>query len=125
MKKYIFILGLMIAGFASYAQVSLANTKWAGSISAPSPVDVDFVFTADKFDIQLGGESLEEMAYTLKGDTITVKKTVGKSPCEDGSTATYKVVIKDDKLVITPISEPCEMRGNAFDPAGYARIKEQ
>lgn len=124
MKTILFSVVLVIS--CTFAKAQLANTKWSGSIMAPSIVDVNLVFSKDTLKITVAGQSdvLEAMTYTVKDIVITIKKVFGGSPCDDGSSATMKYIIKGDNLFLSVLNDPCEPRKNAWPPEPFVRAKE-
>jgi len=102
------------------AQVSLANTKWAGTIFAPEPIEVVFDFKKDALVLVYNDKDIESMAYQLKGDTITLKKLKGASPCAD-ETGRYLYKVEKDVLTLKVIKDDCETRSTAFAPEGYKK----
>lgn len=121
--KIVFTILFCSLAIAGFSQVTLTNTKWTGVANIPDPYDVQLEFKKDTFLLIADAQTIETMWYGMKGDTITIKKLVGMSPCDEQE-GTYKITIKDDKLILTAISDPCMPRVNAFTPEGYLRKKE-
>ena len=124
MKAILFSFVLLIS--CTFAKAQLANTRWSGSIMAPSIVDVNLVFTKDTLKITVAGQSdvLETMTYTVKDSVITIKKVFGGSPCNDGSSATMKYIIKGNNLFLSVLNDPCEARKNAWPPEPFVKLKD-
>jgi hypothetical protein len=123
MKKFVFGLLVVVAISWQVKQgTSLSNTKWSGSMNVPDPMGVTLEFKKDTFTVFIGEEIVEAMSYKVKGDTLSITKLFGSSPCgeEEGK---YKYTIKEDLLTITAIEEACEPRAAAFSPAGYKKEK--
>ena len=63
------------------------------------------------------------MSYTLTKDTMLLQKLSGTSPCQGETKGTYKFVLKDDKLNITPLADDCQEGSMAFTPEACVREK--
>jgi hypothetical protein len=122
MKKLLSVCCFTCCVFFSKAQNGLTNTKWNGVANIPSAADITFVFTADTLLMVYNDEAIETMSYRLSGDTLHLLKLGGMSPCS-GEKGTYKFTVKEDKLVLDPISDDCVPRSSAFTPEGYTRVK--
>ena len=57
---------------------------------------------------------IETMSYTLKDNILTIKKISGLSDCEE-AVGKYKLELKDDKMFVTLIDDPCSNRSYAFN----------
>jgi len=125
MKKIFFAL-LVTIGLcnATHAQqLTLTNTSWKGIISAQNDFAAILTFSKDTFQVAMAEENvlIETMSYSLKGDTLTVRKIAGGSPCDDTTIGTYKIAIKNDIFYITVITDECMERSMAFSAAGYKK----
>ena len=56
---------------------------------------------------------IETMTYNFSGDTLTVTKVKGGSPCEEGTTGQYKITINNNKLLFALIRDDCDARAEA------------
>ncbi len=72
----------------------------------------------------MDGNQLDSMSYTVKGDTILLKKLSGGSPCDLDSTFKVKYTINDDKLSITPLTDDCEGRQRAWQKQPFTKVKD-
>ena len=122
MKKLLLLLVLVTGTMVSKAQ--LANTKWTGTMYVPTDAQVTLNFKKDSVEMIINENDMvgETMAYTIKDDVITLKKLSGHSPCGT-DTFTVKYIIKDGKLFITPLTDPCEDRTHSWASAGYTKVK--
>lgn len=124
MKKLI-LMAFALGFIALSAQSQLADTKWKSSMNIPNPVECLLQFKKDTLIVLVAADPsmvVETMTYKLKNDTLTIYKVSGTSPCTD-TPGLYKWVLKDEKLFITPLSDECEDRANAFTPEGWIKEK--
>ena len=105
------------------AQNSLANTKWAGMANIPSPLPVVFEFGKDSLAMKNNNDVLELMQYSIRQDSLIIKKISGMSPCGD-TPAYYKFSIKNNTLFIEPVADSCPERSSAFTSEGYKEAKQ-
>jgi hypothetical protein len=123
MKRIYLIAVLSFFTIANtYAQ--LQNTKWQGMLMIPDGTECYVEFRQDTATIStLKNNSLvEEMKYSIKSDTITFFKISGISPCDEGSPGIYKYRINDNTLLLTLISDECDVRANSGMTEGLTRI---
>jgi heat shock protein HslJ len=111
MKIMLICLVLLSATLISKAQ--LANTKWTGTMMVPDEAQVMLSFKKDSLYIIINDEPVESMTYSVKDSLITGNKVDGKSPCNN-DTFTLKYTIKEDKLFIKDIADPCDPRLHAW-----------
>ena len=124
MKKgfaYIVIFVLLSATI----NAQLSNTKWRNFMNIPDSYETIMHFKKDTAILTLvaDGSIIETMTYTVSKDTLRLTKISGLSPCNDGGPGLYHIQIKDDKLTISPISDDCNERANAFKPEPWTREK--
>ena len=100
----------------------LTNTNWSGILHAPDPVDAVLEFKTDSMFVYIGPELIETMTYAVKGDTLTLTKVSGSSPC-DQQPVNYQYSVKDENLKLLALTDNCTERKNAFAPEGYKRMK--
>ena len=105
------------------AQTTLTNTKWTGLANIPSPLPVVFEFGKDSLAMKNNNEVLELMQYSIKQDSLIIKKISGMSPCGD-TPAYYKFSIKNNILFIEPLADSCPERSGAFTSDGYKEAKQ-
>jgi hypothetical protein len=124
MRTFYLLAILLLTATISKAQ--LKNTKWAGKLNVPdeTPVILDFKTDSVNLIIEVNGMVGETMAYSVKDDVITMHKTSGNSPCNVGDVFTVKYTIKDDKLFINNLTDPCEARVQSWTGAPLIRVKQ-
>jgi hypothetical protein len=124
MKKIALII--LLCSACSLAQAQFANTKWTGTLNLPDPAGVMLDFKKDVVDVVLdqSGEVLETMSFTIKADTIFLKKVTGQSVCSEQSIAKLKFRVADNKLSLTPISDDCQQRAEAWSKDPFTKAKE-
>ena len=101
----------------------LVNTKWKGTMYVPNAADVVISFKKDDVQILMGGRPIETMSYQLNGDTITLKKSSGGSPCTN-ETGIYKYITKNNVLSFATVKDDCPTRVSAFSTDGYKKVTE-
>ena len=131
-------ISLLVFSFCCIAitvNAQLANTKWEGIAEIPEPLQCLFYFKTDTLLVQyaddkpmflrdengnsinvIGKDSvvIETMTYNFSGDTLTVTKVKGGSPCEEGTTGQYKITINNNKLLFTLIQDDCDACAEAL-----------
>ena len=120
MKKAILTIFILSSLFTLNAQI--AGSKYKGSMNIPSPAAVIWSFTKDTaylINVEDGNnmtknDVIETMSYTLKDNILTIKKISGLSDCEE-AVGKYKLELKDDKMFVTLIDDPCSNRSYAFN----------
>jgi hypothetical protein len=123
--KTISILTLLIF-IATISKAQLKNTKWQGKMNVPDETAVILDFKKDSVDMILADNGMvgESMTYAVKDSIITMKKTSGHSPCSVDDIFKVRYIIKDDKLFIGNLSDPCDSRAQAWTNAPLTRVKE-
>ena len=117
------------------ANAQLTNTKWKGIAEIPEPLECLVYFKTDTLLVQYADDKpmfltdengnsvnvtgkdsvvIETMTYNFSGDTLTVTKIKGGSPCEEGTTGQYKITINNNKLLFTLIQDDCDARAEAL-----------
>jgi hypothetical protein len=124
MKIFYCLIILLIA--AGTAKAQLKNTKWEGNLNVPDETRVILYFKQDTVQMIIADRGFvgETMTYLLKDSVITMKKTSGNSPCDVDGVFKVKYLVKDDKLFIHNLSDPCDARTQAWTNAPLIRIKE-
>ncbi len=123
MKK---ILTLIVIIFSIQSvKAQLANTSWIGNFKIPEETQMLARFTQDSLVLGYANndEVIERMKYSIAGDTLTITKLDGISPCSTTAPATYKMMMKDEKLYISSLLDDCPERADAW-PAGGMIKKE-
>lgn len=111
---------------AAIAKAQLKDTKWAGELYVPNETKVILDFKKDTVDMFIVDQGFvgETMTYAVKDSVITMKKTSGNSPCNEGDVFTVKYVIKDDKLFISNLLDPCDARRQAWTNEPLIRVRQ-
>ena len=123
MKKISFLL---LATFLLKPVIAqLKNTRWEGAIKGDNPRNTILDFKKDTVILYAapGNEIVETMAYTIKGNTFTVKKIEGQSDCDNTTPGKYGFEIKGDKMLIKLISDVCDDRSSALDITNWIKVK--
>lgn len=118
------VLVTCFIGLGASAQIT--NTKWKGTLNIPSPAECVMDFKKDTVYLNIAADNslIETMLFTVKGDTLTLVKVSGMSPCSGDSKGLYRLEFKDDKLYIKPLSDDCQDRLDAFTPDAWIRQKD-
>jgi hypothetical protein len=114
--------------------LTLTGTSWKGTTYVPDPLICVFKFSKDSARLLyvddreiniadgLGGlkavtgkdsAALETMTYRLSGDTISLHKVEGGSPCGE-EIGQYRVLVSNGKLKFILIQDPCAVRPYAL-----------
>lgn len=124
MKRITLLLALLVFSIITVsAQTNLTATKWKGVAYIPDAAEVILSFTKDSVVMLRNNDPLETMHYTLSGDTLSIAKLSGMSPCGQNA-GTYKLSIKNNTLFLEAINDDCNERMNAFSPEGYFKQTE-
>jgi hypothetical protein len=124
MKKFLLIILLTTA--ASMAKAQFTNTKWNGNLNVPDPMKVILDFKKDVVEVvnDESGEVLETMSYAVHADTLIFKKVSGQSACPERSMSKLQFSIADDKLTVTPLSDDCQQRKDAWTKEPFLKLKQ-
>lgn len=116
---------LLICGFLMDANAQLTDTKWKNIMNIPQPTECILQFKKDTLLLLVAadGSLVETMKYTIAKDTFKLYKLSGLSPCSEDIVGLYIFAIKDDKMTITPSSDDCSDRAEAFKPEAWIREK--
>ena len=98
----------------------LENTRWEGTMKIPSETYTVIEFKKDSSFIWVDNMVIEAMSYTVSGDTLTLAKLYGSSPCayEKGI---YQFTINNNLLKIIAVNDPCHDRVAAWNAEGYKK----
>jgi hypothetical protein len=124
MKTFYFLIVLLLT--AAMAQAQLKDTKWEGKLNVPNETNVILDFKKDSVDMIIADEGIvgETMIYSVKDSIITMKKTSGHSPCNVDDVFKLKYRIKEDKLFLSNLSDPCDARIDAWSSEPLRRIQQ-
>ena len=90
----------------------------------PAPQDGVFEFKTDIHYLSINGDIVETSKFKMNGDTLTLQKLSGISPCDGSLIGMYLAIIKDDKLSISVIDDACELRAMALPEEPMSAIKK-
>ncbi len=125
MRKLYMAMLLLLTAAVSKAQ--LTNTKWEGKMNVPDETKVILDFKKDSVDMIIVDNGMmvgETMTYAVKDTVITMKKTSGHSPCNVGDVFKVRYSIKEDRLFIGNLSDPCDARADAWTSEPLVRVKQ-
>lgn len=94
-------------------------------MNIPDPYETFLQFKKDTVIVTLAsdGTLIETMNFKLSKDTLRISKLSGMSPCTEDMIGVYHFEIKEEKLTITPITDDCPERVNAFRPEAWTKEK--
>lgn len=125
MKKHLFLASLLLAGSIIASSQQLSNSKWKGVANIPDPYPSQFEFRNDSLFLMAEDMIVEIMSYKLSGDSLTLSKLDGRSPCDVKATGHFKIIWKDgDAFTLESLSDECPERAAAFIGNPWARIKD-
>lgn len=118
-------LFLMIV-VSSSAQNSLSNTSWKGVMLIPAATDVRLNFKKDSLFLTTeAGEEIGTLIFSQRGDTLTIRKIWGSSPCPEESQGVYRIewIGKDKKIQLHGINDECEGRIGVYTMYTFERLR--
>ncbi|RYY67848.1 MAG: hypothetical protein EOO13_13905 [Chitinophagaceae bacterium] len=118
----------VIIGLIAFSQSSLAqltDSKWQGNFYVPGELECFLHFKKDSVDLVIleTGGVIEGMKYTIAGDTLSLVKLFGGSPCGD-EPGVYKWKIEGEILRLTLLSDPCGPRASAGLDSGLKKMPD-
>ncbi len=114
-------------------------TAWKGTFNVPDPIECLMQFKKDTalllyagstpIDIRGGGTlvtgkdsaALEVMTYKEHGDTVTLYKVSGGSPCGDDP-GVYLAQRSNGKMRLVPLNDACDARKSSM-PEAMTQVK--
>ena len=127
MKILISALLLLLISVTSPAQNSLSNTTWKGVMLIPGATDVRLNFKKDSLFLTTeAGQEIGTLIYSQHGDTLTIKKVWGSSPCPEESQGVYRIewIEKDKKIQLHGISDECDGRIGVYTTPTFERLRK-
>ena len=125
--KFLIIAALfLIMGVSSSAQNSLRNTSWKGVMLIPGATDVRLNFKKDSLFLTADArEEIGTLIFSQRGDTLTIKKIWGASPCPEESEGIYRVewIEKGKKNQLHGISDEYEGRIGVYTTYAFERLR--
>ncbi|MEO5946282.1 MAG: hypothetical protein ABIP79_05660 [Chitinophagaceae bacterium] len=125
MKKIYLLVVICIVIFSNTSSAQLTDTKWKGTFYIPDAYECHMDFKKDTLNLVIAasGDIIETMKYSLAGDTLTIIKLNGSSPCGD-EVGIYTFKINGDKLKITLVKDNCGDRSSAGFGNELTRVPE-
>ena len=123
MKKILFLL-IALIGF-KFTNAQFANTSWKGLYKVPDPTEMILQFKTDTLLLNDPENEtvVETMNYSISGDTLVFTKLNGSSSCGEEK-GVYKLAIKDNKLFMTVIDDPCYDRVAAMPDEALMKVED-
>ena len=114
---------IVIVFLMQSVKAQVANTSWIGNFKIPDETQMLVRFTQDSLVLGYANndEVIERMKYSIAGDTLTITKLDGISPCSTATPATYKIMLKDEKLYISSLLDDCTDRAGAWPEDGMIK----
>jgi hypothetical protein len=124
MKKTLAPLIILIFCITSATHAQIQNTRWKGSLIMDSTVGVIWHFDKDTSRVITQSDSsvLETMIYKTEGGFLFLTRVSGISSCEK-VTGKYKFDIREEKLYLKAVDDPCQDRADAISGDPYVKIK--
>lgn len=125
MKKLSLLIAFaLIAGaFHGNAQ-SLTNTAWKTYISSLNDSITIHIGSDTSFVTMGTGDVVVRSVCHVNKDTLTLLDFDGQYMCTTG-TGTYQFTVKEDKLTMKMVTDPCTDRAGAIDGVAWARVKKE
>ena len=118
MKKYLITLSIFSLAISARSQIQIDNTRWNAHTDIPISVEIQLVFKKDSFLIlsQDGKYLVELMTYSLRGDSLYLRKIFGQTPCDNGTEGRYRIqaLKKSENFSFQLINDACGPRSNFF-----------
>ena len=120
MKIIHFIWCLTIVSVAPVnlpAQKQITNSKWLVHLEKPFPNDFYLEFKKDSLLLLAkDGQTLDVSSYSIKADSLHLRKLSGPMPCEEGSEAMYKIKWLENgaKFLLDKIYDHCPFRSTSI-----------
>jgi hypothetical protein len=123
MKKLsLLAIFVLVAGaFRADAQ-SLQNTAWKTYVSGLNDTLTLHIGTDSSFVSTGSGDVVIRSVVQVSADTVSMRDVDGQYACTNG-TGIYKYSIKEDKLVMKMVTDPCDNRSGAIDGITWDRAK--
>ena len=128
MKFFIFLTGLQFITYVSFGQNSLNNTIWKGVMLIPDAVDVRLNFKKDSLYLTTDtGQEIGTLIFSQRGDTLTIRKVSGRSPCPEQTIGIYKIEFLENgkKIQLHGISDECEGRIGVYTLNAFEKVSDK
>ena len=118
----IIVLVALVAGaFQGNAQ-SLHNTDWKAYITALSDTITLHIGTDTSWVTVTSGDVVVRSLFHVSGDTLSMQDFDGQYACQNGA-GTYQYTIKEDKLVMKMVTDPCDGRVGSINGIVWDKAK--
>lgn len=126
MKAFVIMILLILPVVSVCAQTQnpLTGTAWKGQAYVPDEETITLHFKADSVYMYIAPHMIlgETMAYTVKADTITLRKISGGSPCDTQGTGTVQFTIENNGMTIKSLTDDCRARKVAWSDKPYQKV---
>ncbi|HEX9956315.1 MAG TPA: hypothetical protein VGA96_03635 [Fibrella sp.] len=126
MKTLLVSLLLTLAAVTLHAQAQnpLAGTAWQGQAYVPDEATIILHFKADSVSMFIAPDMIlgETMAYTVKADTLTLRKISGNSPCDTRGIGTLQFTLKNDDMTVKSLADDCRARKVAWGDKPFRKV---
>ena len=126
MKRLLIIPFLTLVSVTIFAQAQnpLAGTAWQGQAYVPDEATIVLHFKADSVLMFIAPDMIlgETMAYTVKADTITLRKLSGNSPCDTRGLGTIQFRVKNDRMMVKSLADDCRARKVAWTDKPFQKV---
>ena len=103
------------------ADNALENTTWKGTFNIPDVTEGLFVFKKDTVTVMINDYAMEVMKYSVKGDTLSLTKLMGDSPCNTQNPGLYQFNVNGDMMTLKMLSDNCIERSSAISQEAYEK----
>ena len=115
------IVVLIVGAFHGNAQ-SLHNTDWKAYISALNDTITLHIGNDTSFVTVTSGDVVVRSLCRISGDTLSMQDFDGQYACQNGA-GIYLSTIKEDKLVLKMVTDPCDGRVSSINGIVWDRAK--
>jgi len=124
MKKLsLLVVFALVAGIFRADAQSLHNTAWKTYVSGLNDtLTLHISGGGTSFVTLSNGDVVIRSVFHVSGDTLSMSDFDGQYACPSGA-GKYTYSIKEDKLTMKMITDPCDQRGPAIDGVAWDRAK--
>jgi hypothetical protein len=115
------VFALVAGAFTGNAQ-SLKNTAWKTYISGLNDSITLHIGNDTSFVTMGTGDVVVRSVCHVSKDTLTMQDFDGQYMCASGM-GTYVIALKEDKLTMKMVTDPCTDRSGSIDGATWVRVK--
>lgn len=121
-KLSLLTISVLIMGAFRVDAQSLHNTAWKTYITSLNDTLTLHIGGDTSFVTASSGDVVVRSIFQSSGDTVSMKDFDGQYACQNGA-GIYKYTIKEDKLTMKMVTDPCDGRGTAIDGIVWDRAK--